>query len=205
VGDKGRITIQTLSCPVEAGEVTDLAAGEYVCISVADNGAGMSPDVMAQVFEPFFTTKAVGKGTGLGLSQVYGFARQSGGAAQIRSTVGRGTEIKLFLPPQDEAVVVAHDAWPHPARPMTAGRRLLLVEDDASVAAVALELLAGLGLEVSAAELIDAELIDGSRGMLNAVGVPRGVVLGRTALYGWLGQPFITIVRVLEETVSEYA
>jgi hypothetical protein len=55
-------------------------------------------------------------------------------------------------------------------------------------------------LEVSA-----AELIDGSRGTLNAVGVPRGVVLGRTALYGWLGQPFITIVRVLEETVSEYA
>jgi PAS domain S-box-containing protein len=152
VGDKGRVTIQTLSCPVVAGEVTDLAAGEYVCISVADNGAGMSPDVMARVFEPFFTTKPVGKGTGLGLSQVYGFARQSGGAAQIRSTLGRGTEIKLFLPPQDEAAVVAHDAWPHPARPMTAGRRLLLVEDDASVAAVALELLAGLGLEVSAAE-----------------------------------------------------
>ena len=152
VDDKGRVTVQTLSCTVEAGEVSELAAGNYVCISVADNGVGMAPDVMARVFEPFFTTKAVGRGTGLGLSQVYGFARQSGGAAQILSTVGRGTEIKLFLPPQDEAPVTALDSGAGAARPMTAGRHLLLVEDDASVAAVALELLAGLGLKVSAAE-----------------------------------------------------
>ena len=152
VGDKGRITVQTLSCTVEAGEVTDLAAGDYVCITVADNGVGMAPDVIARVFEPFFTTKAVGKGTGLGLSQVYGFARQSGGAAQISSTVGRGTEIKLFLPPQDEAVGIAADAGPEAARPLAAGRRLLLVEDDVSVTVVALELLEGLGLEVRAVE-----------------------------------------------------
>ncbi|MEY4556565.1 MAG: hypothetical protein RL093_1684 [Pseudomonadota bacterium] len=152
VGDKGRITVQTLSCTVEPGQVTDLAAGDYVCVIVADNGAGMAPEVIARVFEPFFTTKAVGKGTGLGLSQVYGFARQSGGAAQISSTVGRGTEIKLFLPPQDEAYGVAAETGPEAARPMAAGRRLLLVEDDVSVAVVALELLEGLGLEVRAVE-----------------------------------------------------
>ena len=152
VGDKGRITVQTASCTVAPGEVVDLAAGDYVCVTVADNGAGMAPEVIARVFEPFFTTKAVGKGTGLGLSQVYGFARQSGGAAQIISRVGRGTEIKLFLPPRDEAVSIAPDAGPEAARPMAAGRRLLLVEDDASVAVVALELLEGLGLEVRAVE-----------------------------------------------------
>ncbi|MDQ3124281.1 MAG: PAS domain S-box protein [Pseudomonadota bacterium] len=152
VGDKGRITVQTTSCTVEAGEVIDLAAGDYVCVTVADNGVGMPPDVIARVFEPFFTTKAVGKGTGLGLSQVYGFARQSGGAAQISSRVGHGTEIKLFLPPQDEALGAAADAGPEAARPMAAGRRLLLVEDDVSVAVVALELLEGLGLEVRAVE-----------------------------------------------------
>ncbi len=152
VGDKGRITVQTASCTVAPGEVVDLAAGDYVCVTVADNGAGMAPEVIARVFEPFFTTKAVGKGTGLGLSQVYGFARQSGGAAQITSRVGRGTEIKLFLPPRDEAVSIAPDAGPEAARPMAAGRRLLLVEDDASVAVVALELLEGLGLEVRAVE-----------------------------------------------------
>ena len=152
VGDKGRITVQTLSCTVEPGQVSDLAAGDYVCVTVADNGGGMPPDVIARVFEPFFTTKAVGKGTGLGLSQVYGFARQSGGAAQISSTVGRGTEIKLFLPPQDEAAGIITDAGPEAARPMAAGRRLLLVEDDVSVAVVALELLEGLGLGVRAVE-----------------------------------------------------
>jgi PAS domain S-box-containing protein len=152
LGDKGRITVQTQSCSVEAGEVTDLAAGDYVCVTVSDNGSGMPPEVIARVFEPFFTTKAVGKGTGLGLSQVYGFARQSGGAAHIASTVGRGTTIKLYLPPLAEDGVAAVDAGPGEAHAMKAGRRLLLVEDDASVTVVALELLEGLGLEVRAVE-----------------------------------------------------
>lgn len=152
VGDKGRITIQTLSCSVEAGEVTDLPAGDYVCVTVSDNGAGMPPELIGRVFEPFFTTKAVGKGTGLGLSQVYGFARQSGGAARISSTVGRGTEIRLYLPPRTESAAAVAEAGPGAARPMDAGRRLLLVEDDSSVAVVALELLEGLGLEVRTVE-----------------------------------------------------
>ena len=152
VGDKGQVTIQTLSCTVERGEVTDLPAGDYVCITVADNGAGMPPEVISRAFEPFFTTKAVGKGTGLGLSQVYGFARQSGGAAHISSTLGLGTKIKLFLPPQAEDADTVVEVEPDAARPMAAGRRLLLVEDDVSVAAVALELLEGLGLEVRAVE-----------------------------------------------------
>jgi PAS domain S-box-containing protein len=152
VGDTGRITVQTQSCTVAPGQVADLPAGDYVCVIVADNGAGMPPEVIARVFEPFFTTKAVGKGTGLGLSQVYGFARQSGGAAQISSRVGRGTEIKLFLPPQEKTSGIAADAGPEAARPMAAGRRLLLVEDDVSVAVVALELLESLGLEVRAVE-----------------------------------------------------
>ncbi|MDP2115768.1 MAG: PAS domain S-box protein, partial [Brevundimonas sp.] len=151
IGDRGRITVQTKSCTVAPGEVPELAAGDYVCVSVADNGVGMSPEVIARVFEPFFTTKAVGKGTGLGLSQVYGFARQSGGAAQVLSRVGKGTEIKLYLPPRTEDAAAA-EAGPDAARSMAAGRRLLLVEDDISVAAVALELLEGLGLEVRAAE-----------------------------------------------------
>lgn len=151
VSDKGCITVQTLSCTVEAGDVLDLTAGDYVCVTVADDGTGMPPEVIARVFEPFFTTKEIGKGTGLGLSQVYGFARQSGGGAHISSTPGRGTEIRLYLPPlADEAE--ATPAAAAPASPLVAGRRLLLVEDDASVAVVALELLEGLGLEVKAVE-----------------------------------------------------
>lgn len=74
-----------------------LPPGDYVRIAVTDNGPGMSPELVAMVFEPFFTTKAVGKGTGLGLSQVYGMARQSGGAARILSQPGAGTTVEIWL------------------------------------------------------------------------------------------------------------
>jgi PAS domain S-box-containing protein len=149
---KGRITVQTMSCSVEAGEVSELTPGQYVCVTVSDNGAGMDAATMTRVFEPFFTTKAVGKGTGLGLSQVYGFARQSGGGVHIASTVGRGTEIKLYLPPLDTAEVVASAEDRMEIDAIPSGRRLLLVEDDVGVAAIAMELLTGLGLDVEAAE-----------------------------------------------------
>jgi signal transduction histidine kinase len=74
------------------------AAGDYVVISIHDDGAGMSDDVRARVFEPFFTTKPAGVGTGLGLSQTYGFATQSGGTVQIDSTQGGGTTVEIWLP-----------------------------------------------------------------------------------------------------------
>jgi signal transduction histidine kinase len=72
--------------------------GDFVRLEVADEGAGMPPEVLARAFEPFFTTKGAGEGTGLGLAQVYGFARQSGGAALIESAPGRGTTVALLLP-----------------------------------------------------------------------------------------------------------
>jgi hypothetical protein len=105
------------------------------------------------VFEPFFTTKAVGKGTGLGLSQVYGFARQSGGGVRIASTWAGATEIRLYLPPLDRGRTrSAEHRVRNIAHPQVAGRRLLLVEDDVGVAAIALELLKAMGLDVAAAE-----------------------------------------------------
>src|SRR3984893_14470798 len=76
----------------------DLARGDYVALSVADSGEGMTAEVLAKAFEPFFTTKEGGKGTGLGLSQVYGLARQSGGTGRLRSKPGAGTEVNIYLP-----------------------------------------------------------------------------------------------------------
>ncbi|WP_224548672.1 response regulator [Mesorhizobium sp. CA16] len=76
----------------------DLAAGEYVVLTVKDTGAGIPKEILTKVVEPFFTTKPVGKGTGLGLSTVYGFMKQSGGALRIDSLVGRGTSMELWLP-----------------------------------------------------------------------------------------------------------
>jgi signal transduction histidine kinase len=75
--------------------------GEYVMLSVCDDGSGMSAEVRAKVFEPFFTTKEVGKGSGLGLSQVLGFAKQSGGGVRLLSAPGEGTTVEVFLPRAD--------------------------------------------------------------------------------------------------------
>ena len=156
---RGRITVQTRHCRVQAGEVLDLKVGDYVCVTVSDNGAGMDEATLARVFEPFFTTKSVGKGTGLGLSQVYGFARQSGGAASVTSVLGRGTEIRLYLPPLDPADIIVDDDDRARSGALPGGRRLLLVEDDVNVSAIAVELLTGLGLEVEAVESGPAALL----------------------------------------------
>ncbi len=75
-----------------------LPAGDYVCLSVIDNGPGLSEEALKRAFEPFFTTKDVGLGTGLGLSMVYGFAQQSGGRVAITSSPGSGATVEMLLP-----------------------------------------------------------------------------------------------------------
>jgi signal transduction histidine kinase/ActR/RegA family two-component response regulator len=93
--DGGDLVIATKACRFD--DDPQVPDGDYVELSVADSGIGMSAEVVERAFEPFFTTKEVGKGTGLGLSQVYGTLRQSGGAARIESTPGRGTVVRLYL------------------------------------------------------------------------------------------------------------
>ena len=192
LGDRGKVTVQTLNCTVGPGEIAELAPGDYVCVTVSDNGSGMSAEVIERVFEPFFTTKPVGKGTGLGLSQVYGFARQSGGGARITSTVGRGTEVRLYLPPLGATQKAEPAAPVAELRAMTAGRRLLLVEDDPGVASVAQDMLEGMGLKVWSAENAPQalELLHKQRFdiMLTDVVMPggmTGIELAREAARKW--------------------
>lgn len=97
----GRVNIETANLQLSTDDVLEeygVPAGDYVRISVADNGAGMSADTVKRAFEPFFTTKGSGKGTGLGLSSIHGFVKQSGGNATIYSEVGKGTMVNLYLP-----------------------------------------------------------------------------------------------------------
>ncbi len=82
----------------DLSEADDSQPGNYVEITVADTGIGMTPEIMAQVLEPFFTTKPAGHGTGLGMSQVYGFVKESGGFLRLDSVPGAGTSIRLYLP-----------------------------------------------------------------------------------------------------------
>ncbi len=189
---KGRLRISTQSCTLEPAEAGELTPGDYLCVAVADSGPGIDPVILDRVFEPFFTTKAVGKGTGLGLSQVYGFARQSGGGVRIISTPGKGAEIRLYLPP----IVARRAATPpvsEPAAPASiSGRRILLVEDDAEVSAVAADLLTGFGLKVVAAENAEQALAALESGafdlMLTDVVMPgamTGVALAHEASRRW--------------------
>ena len=95
----GTLTIATGTEHVaEADQQRGLQPGAFVVITIADTGHGMAPKVLERAFEPLFTTKEAGGGAGLGLSMVYGFVKQSGGHASIRSEVGRGTAVTLYLP-----------------------------------------------------------------------------------------------------------
>jgi PAS domain S-box-containing protein len=137
--DGGGLEISTRNVTLAQDQAGTLPAGDYVRVSVADDGTGMSEEVRARVFEPFFTTKEVGKGSGLGLSQVYGFIAQSGGAVTIDTEEGKGTTINLFLPALDESVPESQP--PREARE----ERVLIVEDDALVMESARELFQAMG------------------------------------------------------------
>jgi PAS domain S-box-containing protein len=108
----------------------------YVSVLVTDTGNGMPDAVKERAFEPFFTTKELGRGTGLGLSTVYGFVKQSQGAITVDSTLGVGTTLTVYLPQVVEANAHAIDSA-SARQAVPAGLKLLLVEDDAEVAAVA--------------------------------------------------------------------
>ncbi len=142
----GRVTIAASNQTVGSGQVRDLPAGDYVLVSVEDNGAGMAPEVLAHAFEPFFTTKA-GKGSGLGLSMVYGFAKQSGGSVRIRSAPGAGTTVQLYLP---RSLAPKRDAKGSLPAPASAPREIsiLVVDDDEDVRAFSASALRDFGYRV---------------------------------------------------------
>ncbi|MFL5295536.1 MAG: ATP-binding protein [Phenylobacterium sp.] len=148
----GRIRVESYRCTLGAGEAEGADPGDYICISVHDTGEGMDPDVAARVFEPFFTTKGPGRGTGLGLSQVYGFARQSGGAAVVESARGKGATIRVYLPLAREEADHAQAQAAPVAAPAGPGLRVLLVEDEASVGDMVEAMLRDLGHQVVRAE-----------------------------------------------------
>ncbi|MEO6225715.1 MAG: response regulator [Sphingomicrobium sp.] len=130
----GSVTICAQNASIGRGDLSGLAAGDYVRIAVTDDGTGIAPDVLDKVLEPFFTTKEQGKGSGLGLSMVYGFAKQSNGVFQIDSEVGTGTTAALWLPRSPAGEKTVGEAPAEAAAGHTApGIRVLLVDDHAEV------------------------------------------------------------------------
>jgi signal transduction histidine kinase/CheY-like chemotaxis protein len=147
----GAINIALSNSELDAYAPSELTAGDYVVLIVSDTGEGMDDATLARAFEPFFTTKGVGKGTGLGLSMVYGTIAQSGGAVRIRSKVGHGTEVELWLPRSraSQAVVQAAEAT---GTPEPADGAILVCDDDSGVRQFIADALQKSGYQSIAAE-----------------------------------------------------
>jgi PAS domain S-box-containing protein len=141
--DGGAVTIRSRNMPDLDGSLD----GDKICVSVADTGTGMAPDVLARAFDPFYTTKAIGQGTGLGLSMVYGFMRQSGGEAKIASEVGVGTTVSLYLK-RYAGPVAASSEVSAPADGLQGEGTVLVLEDEPAVRGFVTEVLQQLGFVV---------------------------------------------------------
>jgi PAS domain S-box-containing protein len=156
----GTITLRTSRVSVE--RAADLEAGDYVQLMVTDTGAGMPPDVLARATEPFFSTKPTGKGTGLGLAQVYGIARQSGGALRIESMPGQGTTVRILLPEasgeEASSETSSERTAVETARTAAADSHILIIDDDMDVRAFLSSALGSMGYSVAEADCGEAGL-----------------------------------------------
>jgi PAS domain S-box-containing protein len=181
--DGGKITIETANRRIDErmAKDRDLAPGQYISICISDTGCGMSPEVAARAFEPFYTTKPLGQGTGLGLSMIYGFARQSGGHVSIHSEVGKGAMICIYLP---RAAGIQPPETAQPASSPTVlrnpGKTVLVVDDEAVVRMLVVEVLQDLGCVAVECEdgIAALQVLQSSRPLdllITDVGLPNGM------------------------------
>lgn len=210
----GQLILETALVDVQPekesiGDLGRFAPGEYVSISVADNGVGMSEEVKAHLFEPFFTTKGGGDGNGLGLATCYGIVNQSGGHIRLESEAGKGTTARVYLPrvPAPEAPYKKPNSKKLPQGTET----ILLLEDDVSVRHISVRVLRSLGYQVleaacveDAQRLINESLYKNIDLLLTDMVMPK--MSGRR-FADWLrvGNPHIKVVLVsgyLEESLD---
>lgn len=150
----GKLSIETANISVNsnlAEYYSEVPAGEYILISVRDNGQGMTEEVKAHLFEPFFTTKNVGKGTGLGLATCYGIIKQQGGYIQVYSEMGQGTTFKVLLPRVETATSPLPATLQNGILP-SGTETILLVEDEPIVRGLTARILRQQGYTVLEAE-----------------------------------------------------
>ncbi|MEZ1322149.1 PAS domain-containing protein [Pseudomonas fluorescens] len=181
--DGGSIIVETANrtLDAESARVREMPEGQYLCLSVADTGTGMSAEVIAKAFDPFFTTKPLGQGTGLGLSMIYGFTKQSGGQVRVQSTVGQGTTMCVYLPrylgeTQRNQDDTHSSATPH----AKAGETILIVDDEPSVRMLLKDVLNDLGYNLlEAADSVEGlEVLRSSAHidlLITDVGLPGGM------------------------------
>jgi PAS domain S-box-containing protein len=145
----GRLAIETRNVTLDPSfaATAGVPAGEYVLLTVSDNGVGMDSRTKGRVFEPFFTTKEPGKGSGLGMAIVHGVVAQSGGHVEVESELGHGATFKIHLPAATERVSTGK-LVSGPRAPARGRETILLVEDEASVRKLARNILASYGYAI---------------------------------------------------------
>ncbi|EIK97066.1 histidine kinase, Hybrid [Pseudomonas sp. M47T1] len=144
----GELVVETRNQHLDARFIqgqSNLPEGDYVCLSVRDNGCGMPQSVISRAFDPFFTTKPIGQGTGLGLSMIYGFSKQSRGHVAIDSHIGKGTTVSLYLPRFKGELPEQAGTPAIRSRRARSGETVLIVEDDSAVRLLVCEVLRELG------------------------------------------------------------
>jgi signal transduction histidine kinase/CheY-like chemotaxis protein len=148
--EDGRLVLSLGNAAIDKREAGrhGVAAGDYVRLSVADTGSGMTDEVRERAFEPFFTTKGVGRGTGLGLSQVHGFVRQSGGFVTIDTRAGQGTAVHLWLPRTLETPITSNSVREAVAEVAPRQATILVVEDNDALRELVVETLRDAGYRV---------------------------------------------------------
>ncbi|TFH06257.1 MAG: response regulator [Spirochaetales bacterium] len=147
----GRVVVKTENRTLGEADIEgrhDVQPGEFICLTVRDSGIGMDGDTLEHIFEPFFTTKQPGEGTGLGLSTVYGIVAQSGGAVDVRSQVGGGSQFSVWMPYHADAPTVASSDGAKPHSPLSGHETILVVEDDDAVRLLLVRTLGRSGYQV---------------------------------------------------------
>ncbi|HYP16893.1 MAG TPA: response regulator [Opitutus sp.] len=152
----GDLTIGLRQVTVDAERAArnpEARAGHFICLSVADTGCGMSPEIQARIFEPFFTTKEVGKGTGLGLSTVYGIVQQHEGWVEVTSSLNVGTTVEVFFPAQAAAAAAQPPSAENDFQRLRGrGEHILLVEDNPVVRDVVRTMIMRAGYRITEAD-----------------------------------------------------
>jgi signal transduction histidine kinase len=147
LSEGGTVRIDVNNRRVDRQAMPELTPGNYVVVSISDDGTGMDDTTLAKAFDPFFTTKEAGSGTGLGLPMVQGFAAQSGGTARIRSTRGEGTTVEVWLP-QASAPPLSEPLDRSGSNIDRGAANLLLCDDDDGVRDLLGEFLSSIGYTV---------------------------------------------------------
>jgi PAS domain S-box-containing protein len=148
IQDSGMLTIQTENAVVdEEARIEDAPPGEYVLLTVRDDGCGMESETLSKISEPFFTTKEMGKGTGLGLATVYGIVKQNEGFLTVTSAPGQGTTFSIYLP-RHKSTVRSSQQSDRDSQVESGHETILLVEDEKEILQVAGLLLQSQGYTV---------------------------------------------------------